>query len=59
MGQQEYQAGANMAFKAFGIVDQMQQRQMMQQLQEQQMGQNALQMQLIQAQIKTAKDTDC
>ncbi len=56
MGQQEYQAGANMAFKAFGIVDQMQQRQMMQQLQEQQMGQQALQMQLIQAQIKKAND---
>lgn len=55
MGQQEYQAGANMAFKAFGIVDQMQQRQMMQQLQEQQMGQQALQMQLIQAQIKKAQ----
>ena len=55
MGQQEYQAGANMAFKAFGISDQMQQRQMMQQLQEQQMGQQALQMQLIQAQIKEAE----
>ncbi len=51
MGQQEYQAGANMAFKAFGIVDQMQQRQMMQQLQEQQMGQQVFQRQLIQAQV--------
>ena len=56
MGQQEYQAGANMAFKAFGISDQMQQRQMMQQLQQQQMGQQALQMQLIQAQIRAAED---
>ena len=56
MGQQEYQAGANMAFKAFGISDQMQQRQMMQQLQQQQMGQQALQMQLIQAQIRAAQD---